>query len=238
MSETGDSLPTPFYQDGSCTIYHGDCGQLMPFVATPVSCDLVTDPPYGIGEANGKPKQRSKPFGRQIKTHNPRGTVIEAKDYLTDRWDSETKPKEINVAIDLTCWAIVFGGNYYPLPPSSCWLVWDKDNSGDFADCELAWTNMRKAVRKFKWRWNGMLQEKMGRDKETRWHPTQKPVALMRWAISQLPESDRSIFDPFAGSGSTLVAAKLEGRKAVGIEIEERYCEIAANRLRQGVLDF
>lgn len=128
--------------------------------------------------------------------------------------------------------AIIFGGNYFGLPPSSCWLVWDKDNGGsDFADCELAWTNLDKAVRKFLWRWNGMLQEDM-KNKELRVHPTQKPLPLMHWCLSHVPEA-KSVLDPFMGSGTTLLACKQKGIKAVGIDRDERYCEEAAKRLSQ-----
>ena len=132
---------------------------------------------------------------------------------------------------------IIFGGNYYNLPPTSCWLIWDKDNGvTDFADAEMAWTNMPKAVRLIRWRWNGMLQQRGGQDKEPRQHPTQKPLPVMRWCIQQAPDDVVTILDPFMGSGTTLRAAKDLSRKAIGIEIEERYCETAANRLAQGVL--
>jgi DNA modification methylase len=140
------------------------------------------------------------------------------------------------VARSVCRWQIIFGGNYYDLPPSSCWLVWDKDNGpNDFADCELAWTNLKKAVRKLTYRWNGMLQAP-GVPRTIRQHPTQKPEAVIRWALIQAPEDVRTVLDPFMGSGTTLVAAKRLGRKAVGIEREERYCEIAAERLQQGAL--
>ena len=116
--------------------------------------------------------------------------------------------------------------------------MWDKKNGDtDFADCELAWTNQPKAVRLFRWRWNGMLQEAAGSKKEIREHPTQKPVALMKWCISFFPEC-RSVIDPFAGSGTTLVAAKALGLTAIAIEREEKYCEVAANRLAQEILAF
>jgi len=94
---------------------------------------------------------------------------------------------------------------------------------------------VQRAVRKFKWKWHGMLQENMGDKKEHRVHPTQKPLALMRWCLSLVPDAE-TVLDPFAGSGTTLVAARLEGRKAIGIEISEKYCESAANRLAQRTL--
>ena len=116
------------------------------------------------------------------------------------------------------------------LPPSKCWLVWDKINGdNDFADCELAWTNLDKAVRLFRYRWAGMLKEKP----EYRMHPTQKPVSLMRFCLLQAPEGVRSVLDPFMGSGTTLVAAKALGLAAVGCEREEKYCSDAVHRLQQ-----
>jgi DNA modification methylase len=108
-------------------------------------------------------------------------------------------------------------------------------HTGDFADCELAWTNLDKAVRRITYRWNGMLQEP-GYPKEFRQHPTQKPEAVMSWAMGQAPSTVRTVMDPFAGSGTTLVVAKRLGLKAVGIEREEAYCEVAAHRLSQGSL--
>jgi site-specific DNA-methyltransferase (adenine-specific)/modification methylase len=128
-------------------------------------------------------------------------------------------------------WQVLFGGNYYNLPPSSCWLVWDKDNSGDFADCELAWTNLPKAVRRLKWRWNGMLQQDMA-NKEVREHPTQKPVPVMRWALTQVLDA-ATVCDPFMGSGTTGVACVHEGRRFVGIERERRYFDVACERIAQ-----
>ena len=212
----------PYYDQDGITIYCCDCREILPELP---KVDLVlTDPPYGIGEAAGKNKSR--------------GCLGVSRDYGNDRWDDKTLDDEVNLAIDCGVNAVVFGGNYYDLPPSSCWLVWDKDNGAtDFADCELAWTNFDKAVRKFTWRWQGMLQEHGGAKKEIRQHPTQKPVALMKWCINQAGEP-QTILDPFMGSGTTLVAAKQLGRKAIGIEIEQKYCDIAIERLRQKVLPF
>lgn len=214
----------PYYEHAGITIYHGDCREVVPSLAIRGLDLLLTDPPYGIGEAAGKNKSR--------------GNLAAARDYGASSWDDATADEAVEIARVNTRWQIIFGGNYYRLPPSSCWLVWDKDNGGnDFADCELAWTNFRKAVRKLTYRWNGMLQQP-GRPKEQRFHPTQKPEPVMLWALTQAPQDVRTVLDPFMGSGTTLVAAKRLGKLAVGVEQEERYCEIAAKRLEQEVLPF
>lgn len=131
---------------------------------------------------------------------------------------------------------MIFGGNYYELPPCSGWLVWDKKSNTDFADGELAWNNFNSAVRIFRYLWAGFLKE----TKEIRMHPTQKPLSLMKWCINKADKANKqqinTIIDPFAGSGTTGRAAKDLGRKAVLIEREERYCEIAAKRMLQEVL--
>lgn len=221
----------PYYRDDSVTIYNEDCRKILPWLG---SFDLLlTDPPYGIGESSKKQRTR----GGVTAFGGKRGEWVAPKDYGENDWDREPPPKWfLESAQASASTQILWGGNYYGLPASSCWLVWDKDNgANDFADCELAWTNMPKAVRKFKWRWNGMLQEHGGDKKENRVHPTQKPLALMRWCLSLVPDAV-TVLDPFAGSGTTGVACKFEGRKAVLIEICEQYCESAAKRLSQGTL--
>ena len=113
------------------------------------------------------------------------------------------------------------------MPPTSCWLVWDKLNGdNDFADCELAWTNWPKAVRRLQWRWNGMIRQ----GNEERYHPTQKPLEVMKWVIDLCPKSE-TILDPFMGSGTTGVAAIQMGKKFIGIERESKYFDIAWKRL-------
>jgi len=213
----------PYYESGGITIYNGDSKKILPWLER---FDLLlTDPPYGIDESSKKQKTRQG--------HG----LANQRNYGEYAWDKEAPPKWfLDSAQQAADTAILWGGNYYGLPASSCWLVWDKDNGDtDFADCELAWTNMQRAVRKFKWKWQGMLQENMGDKKEHRVHPTQKPLALMRWCLSLVPDAE-SVLDPFMGSGTTLVASKLEGRRCVGIEINEAYCEAAAKRLSQGTL--
>lgn len=210
---------TPYYgpTDG-ITIYCGDCAEIAPTLGR---FDLLmTDPPYGIGEADGKNKTR--------------GLLARPRDYGSANWDDE--PPSGTLLHRLRChatWQCLFGGNFFGLPPSPCWLVWDKENGDtDFADAELAWTNYSGAVRLKRHRWNGMLRI----NREPRYHPTQKPLAVMSWAISLCPDRPTSILDPFMGSGTTLVAAKQLGIRAVGIEREEKYCAIAVDRLRQGTL--
>lgn len=213
----------PYFEDtkAGIVIYHGDCRTILPSLP---KVDLVlTDPPYGIGEGNQK---------RILSRSN----IAKARDYGHAEWDSRPPDKELlKIVLNHSRWKILWGGNYFDgLSAQRGWLVWDKDNgANDFADCELAWTNLESAVRKFKWRWAGMLQQNMS-EKDVREHPTQKPVALMAWCIERV-NNCQTILDPFMGSGTTLRAAKDLGRKAIGIEIEERYCEIAARRLSQEV---
>lgn len=210
----------PYYQDDYVTLYHGDCRDILPHLE-PV--DLVlTDPPYGIGEAAGANKSRGK--------------LAIAKDYGDDNWDNEPIPQDLIDQL-ITQPAIIFGGNYYTMPATSCWLVWDKQNGAtDFADCELAWTNLPGAVRKLSYVWHGMIKQRP----EQRWHPTQKPLDVMKWCISQadikLKKAVASILDPFAGAGTTLRAAKDMNRKSIGIEREQKYCDVIVQRLRQEVL--
>jgi len=201
-------------QIGDCTLYLGDCREILPLL--PKVDAVVTDPPYGIGEAN--------------KNFSSRGKLASADKYRRSEWDGCTQDEAIERAIGLAKWSIVFGGNYYNLPPTSCWLVWDKLNGdNDFADCELAWTNLQKAVRRIRFLWNGCMRRE--RDIE-RTHPTQKPVDVMKWAVEHLPENARTILDPFMGSGTTGVACVKLGRRFIGIEIDPGYFEIACKRIR------
>jgi len=212
----------PYYEEDGITIYHGDCREVFIAIQAPRFDLLLTDPPYGLREAAGKNKSRTN--------------VAVAQDYGHSTWDDAPAHEAIALLRPFCEHQIIFGGNYYHLPPTSCWLVWDKDNgTNDFADCELAWTNLNKAVRKLTHRWNGMLQQP-NCEHEWRQHPTQKPEPVMRWALSHAPVTVRTVLDPFMGSGTTLVEAKRAGKTATGIDREERYCEIAANRLRQRVL--
>ena len=199
-------------QIGNCTLYHGDCKNILP---TLENIDvLVTDPPYGISEAKGK--------------NVSRGKLATSKDYGIATWDDSTADDLVAKAISIANESIVFGGNYYDLPPSSCWLVWDKENgASDFADCELAWSNLKGAVRLKRYMWNGMLRA----NKEKRGdHPTQKPIGVMEWCIGFT--TGCTVLDPFMGSGTTGVACVNLNRNFVGIEREAKYFDIACERIR------
>lgn len=209
---------------GSCELYLGDCRELLPSLKADA---LVTDPPYGIGVDKAMAKVGGTQYGKAAapKSH-----------YEASGWDDA--PPNSDVLLMMRAAApsqIIFGGNYFHLPPARCWLVWDKENgNNDFADCELAWTNLNKPVRRIDWMWNGMLRRG---GEERNGHPTQKPLEVMRWCIGQLPESVNSILDPYMGSGTTGVAAVKLGKSFIGIEREPKYFEIARRRIEQAYSD-
>ncbi len=207
----------PYYDHAGITIYNGDCREIVPKLG---KFDLLlTDPPYGICADNRK----------RILS---RGKLAAPKDYGESNWDSAPPDTETISLCRSKCYSqIIWGGNYFELPPSKCWLFWDKLNGdNDFADGELAWTNLDMAVRRKAHLWNGMIRK----GAEARFHPTQKPVEVISWAIT-LSGDCETILDPFAGSGTTGRAAKDLGRKCTMIEREEKYCEIGARRMEQEV---
>ena len=217
---------TPYYQDDRATIYCGDCREILPTLG---AFDLLlTDPPYGI---NYKPEGGGK--GKNGKEY-PAKRFTNADCVIGD--GEIFNPACI---LELAENMVVWGGSNFAdqLPATRGWLVWDKkcgiNRDNQFSDCELAWTNWNRPIKLYTHRWTGYNRDS---ERDTpRQHPTQKPIDLMRWCIT-LAGDIETIIDPFMGSGTTLHAAKLEGKHATGIEIEEKYCEIAARRLEQGVL--
>lgn len=205
------------YIGADCTLLLGDCREILPVLGKVDA--VVTDPPYGIGESNER--------------NLSRGTLAKPRDYGHYDWDKQpADPAVLMAARKATSYQIIFGGNYFELPPAKCWLVWDKLNgNNDFADCELAWTNLDKAVRRIQWRWNGMIRAEKG----DRVHPTQKPVGVMVWCIEHLPAGTTTILDPYMGSGTTGVACVKLGRKFIGIEIDPGYFDIARKRIQAAV---
>ena len=203
---------------GDATLYLGDCIQILPTLDKVDA--VVTDPPYGIGETGSNSRQ-SVGMSRLC-------TKTRIVHYKKADWDDKTIPEFIPL-IESIPERIIFGGNYYDLPPTPCWLIWDKENgASDFADVEMAWTNIKGAARLKRFMWNGMMRAR----KETRGdHPTQKPVTVMEWCIQRFKMSPMTILDPFMGSGTTGVACANLGRKFIGIEICEDYFQIACERI-------
>lgn len=206
---------------GDATLYLGDCREILPTLGKVDA--VVTDPPYGIGVDRAMAKQSGTQYGRAAA---PKST------YSASGWDDAAPDSgTINLLLAAAPYQIIFGGNYFELPPTRCWLIWDKENgTNTFADCELAWTNLDKPVRRLSWMWNGMLR----RGGESRdGHPTQKPLEVMRWCIGHLPGRRMTILDPFMGSGTTGMAAISLGHKFIGIEAELGYFEMACRRIRE-----
>lgn len=204
---------------GNATLYLADCADVLPTLEGHAA--LVCDPPYGIGESS------NSILGRQRGPDS--NALADQRDYGAFSWDDEpARAADIRAARYLCRHQIIFGGNYFHLPPTTCWLVWDKLNTGDFADCELAWTNLPGAVRRVYWRWNGMIRK----GHEARVHPTQKPLGVMVWCLNHLPATASSVLDPWMGSGTTGVAAVRLGRQFTGIERDERYFDIACERIQ------
>ena len=202
--------------------YNMDCMQGMKEFPDNYFDLAIVDPPYGIKQGGDKNHTRSK--------------LASVTKYHT--FDDSTPPGEayFSELFRVSKNQIIFGANHFidRLPiPSSCWIVWDKENGkSDFADCELAWTSFDKAVRKFAFRWQGMLQGDM-KHKEKRIHPTQKPVALYKWILTNFAKEGDIILDTHVGSASSLIACEDLGFEYVGFEIDETYYRLGMERLKK-----
>lgn len=186
------------------TLYLADCMDVLPTLGKVDA--VVTDPPYGLGK-----RMQGGTWGTQQK-------YVEMPS-----WDVEAKQEWIETILALDCAKIIWGGNYFVMPPSRCWLVWKKPHFPTMADCELAWCSQDANSRVF----DGL------RSYEKKSHPTQKPLKLMKWCIEQLPDTAQTILDPFMGSGTTGVACVKLGRKFIGIEREPKYFDIACRRIEE-----
>jgi DNA modification methylase len=193
---------------GNATLYLGDCLEILPTLGKVDA--VVTDPPYGIGAEAGIGK-----YGRI------RG--------FSGDWDA--CPADVSMLPAVP--RIIWGGNYFDLPPSRAFLVWDKGagfRGRDFADCEMAWCSFDGNARLLTYDPLARGDYRGG----AKQHPTQKPVAVMEWCLGFLPEA-RTILDPFMGSGTTGVACVKKGRKFIGIEIDPGYFDIACRRIQDAV---
>ena len=193
---------------GNATLYLADCMDVLPTLGKVDA--VVTDPPYGIGEDGGRFRCRK---GQNIKIQ-PKGN-----------WDSATPDARVfDLMLACSDEQIIWGGNYFTdkLPPSKGWLYWQKLMGGDFSDGELAWTSRDRALREFT-----ICPKRRGG-----LHPTQKPVELMAWCLTFIPDA-RTILDPFMGSGTTGVACVKRGLSFIGIEKHKPYFDIACERIRK-----
>ena len=207
------TLPDPYYRDDSITLYHGDSYDLLPLLTYDVT---VTDPPYGI----------------DLETDF---SAMNGNKY--ERVHGDDRPFDPGPFLDRP--ALLFGPDHFAgrLPASGTWHIWDKRvtlQSNTFADAELWWTSWTSGpTRIYRHKWQGHIRDS---DHGQFFHPTQKPLALMRSILAESRVPEGIILDPFAGSGTTLRAAKDLGRRAIGIEISEKYCETIVGRLAQEVL--
>ena len=186
----------------------------------------IVDPPYGIGEDGSKNHTRG--LLAKSKNYKPfAGKDLESPDldYFTELFRVSKEQ-------------IIFGANHFisKIPyDSSCWIVWNKDNGEtDFADCELAWTSFKTAVRKFDFKWQGMLQQDM-KNKEVRIHPTQKPVALYKWLLDKYAKQGDKILDTHLGSGSIAIACHDYGFELTACELDKEYYDKAIKRIKNHV---
>lgn len=162
---------------------------------------------------------------------------IAQKEYInnTNNLSVKTKPDYFIELFRVSKSQIIWGGNYFVLPISRGWIVWDKDNGdNNFSDCELAWTSFDKILKKFKYKWHGMLQENM-KNKEKRIHPTQKPVALYKWLLKNYAQPGWTIFDSHVGSGSLRIACHDMGFDFVGCELDSDYWQAQEDRYKNHI---
>ena len=202
---------------------------------------LLTDPPYGIDVVKGNKVGGDKAFGKvggggQTKFGKVGGeNIVKSKTYSAIIGDDTTDTARANYDVALTCTEnqIIFGGNYFTdfLPPSRCWIVWDKQNTGNFADAELAWTSFDRGVKLYHFLWNGLCREGSREvEGKTRVHPTQKPVGMLADILKDFSQENDSILDCFGGSGSTLIACEQLNRKCYMAELDPKYCDVIIAR--------
>lgn len=193
----------------------------------------LSDPPYGIDVVQNDKIGGDKAFGK-VGGKN----IVSANTYMAIKGDDTTETAQMNYDIvsQITDNQIIFGGNYFTdfLPPKACWIVWDKENTGNFADVELAWTSFDKGAKLYKWLWNGLCRKgERSVEGKTRVHPTQKPVGLMGEILKDFSKENDIILDCFGGSGSTLIACEQLNRNCFMMEYEPHYIDVIISRWEQ-----
>ena len=185
----------------------------------------IVDPPYGIElDYFNRPKTKYK------------GSMAHKKKYYLPNTLNNAKPSKeyFKELFRVSKNQIIFGGNYFieHLYSTSCYIIWNKETTGNWADCEMAWASFKSPAKIFTYRWNGMLQEDM-KNKEIKIHPTQKPIALYKWLLHNYAEKGQKILDTHLGSGSIAVACHYFGVDLVGVEIDEEYYDKAKDRVNE-----
>jgi site-specific DNA-methyltransferase (adenine-specific) len=206
-------------------IYNEDCLEALKKMPDNFFDLAIVDPPYGINI-----NKQSQGKG---------GGVAKKIEYIKKDWDSASPDKLYFEELKRTSKnQIIWGANHFisKIPfDSSCWIIWDKDNGEtDFADCELAWTSFKTSVRKYKWKWSGMLQQDM-KNKEQRIHPTQKPVKLYEWLLDNYAKEGDRILDTHLGSGSIAIACHNRGYDLTAYEIDKDYFEATTKRIQDHI---
>ena len=210
---------------GDATLYLGDCLEILPTLGKVDA--VVTDPPYGIGfdHENVSMSCGMRKDGSQRKYNAWAGA--RPKGYEAKDWDVKPDQSIFDAIFSASSDQIIWGGNYFGLPATGGWLVWDKMvTMTTLSKCEVAWTSCLGHIEIIHYLWAGFRKEKP----EDRFHPTQKPAEVMQWCLGFLPGAE-TILDPFMGSGTTGVACANLGRHFIGIEIEEKYFDIACRRI-------
>ena len=211
----------PYYETELGKLYHGDCLEIMPGLELDSIHLMIADPPYGTDfDFFNRPKKQA--LGKWAPNKN--------YEEIPYSWNKKKiNPRFFELRKIMGENQIIFGGQYYTdlLPPTNCWIIWDKNNTGNFGDFEMAWTSFKGANRIIKWTWNGAIKQVP----EKRVHPNQKPEGLILELINKYSIPFECVIDPTLGSGTTAVACERLERKWIGIEIEEKYCEIAAKRI-------
>lgn len=233
LPEEPKSKPGDIYQLGNHRLICGDSTDAIiidKLMNSNKAKLLLTDPPYGIDIVKGKKVGGDKAFGKV-----GGGKIVKSKTYSAIIGDdtTDTAKETYNVAQNVSENQIIFGGNYFTdfLPPSRCWIVWDKQNTGNFADAELAWTSFDKGVKLYRFLWNGLCREGSREvEGKTRVHPTQKPVGMLADILKDFSEENDTILDCFGGSGSTLIACEQLNRVCYMCELDPHYCDVIIAR--------
>lgn len=236
LARTWQTAPGQLWRLGRHRLLCGDAtsaGDLARLMDGETMDLVLTDPPYGIGIVSGGSHGTVGGDGA-LKFGTIGGvSIVPATTYPAIIGDDSTDAARAALSLLTDLPRIVFGGNFFSdfLPPSRCWIVWDKENTGNFSDAELAWTSFDRTVKLYRWMWNGLARKgDRATEGATRSHPTQKPVGLFKEIINDFADPGAAVIDPFIGAGTTLIACEQTGRRCFGMEIDPCYVAVVLQR--------